>query len=123
MKRLFCLLFCFAISCGRSAADHLRSRGEAETEKLARLLHDIDTKDDLERKLYKVEKSFNAIADLLLQVRTLPEKPKPKEPSKASDALFAELARLYEMPGCRALLERAQEEAIRRLQKDGELSF
>lgn len=37
------------------------------------------------------------------------------EPSMASEELFAELARLYEMPGGRELIEMAQRDAIHRL--------
>jgi hypothetical protein len=85
--------------------------GEAETIQFAELLHTIDTKDDLQRNLAKVKKSYLRIAELILQVREYPEAMDP-EPSTASDRLFVELARLYEMPGCRELMERAQDEAL-----------
>ncbi|HEX2582693.1 MAG TPA: hypothetical protein VHL30_01095 [Chlamydiales bacterium] len=108
----FIPILCFLFSaCGPSSASDLRVVGEAETGKLAALLHNIDTKDDLQRNLPKVRKSYLRIAEIVLQVRKFPEAINT-EPSTASDQLFTELARLYEMPGCRALMESAQDEAL-----------
>lgn len=117
-KYLLLLSFIFLISCTQTTLKDLRSQGEAETARLAHLLHEIDTKDELQQKLTKIEKSYNKIADLILQVRSLSVEASLSEPSKASDELFAELARLYEKPGCRSLLETAQQEAICRLKTD-----
>jgi hypothetical protein len=109
--RLVVSLFLLFSACGPSSISDLRVVGEAETGKLAALLHNIDTKDELQRNLPKVRKSYLRIAELVLQVRKFPEAI-DTEPSVASDRLFTELARLYEMPGCRALMESAQDEAL-----------
>ena len=66
-----------------------------------------------------LKKKFNKLANLLLEVRLLQER-KPdvfhsNEPLEGSEALFAELARLYEIPGCREIVEQAQAEAVYRL--------
>ena len=84
-----------------------------ETRKLAIFLHEIDTKEDLQKGLPELKKRFNHFAELIVRVRKLQPKEKKQEPSAASDQLFAELARLYEMPGCRDLIEEAQGEAVR----------
>ena len=101
----------FLTGCAPSSISDLRVMGEAETLKLAKLLHKIDTKDDLQRNLPKVKKSYLRIAELMVQVREFHDAI-DTEPSGASDQLFAELARLYEMPGCRELMESAQNEAL-----------
>lgn len=106
------------VSCAPSSWEDLRAEGEAETKKLAQILHKIDTKEELQKEILKIKKSYRRIADLVVEVRKMEERspmPEVREPTEASDALFAELARLYEMPGCRALIEGAQSEAIHRL--------
>jgi hypothetical protein len=109
--RIIVLLLLFFSACAPSSISDLRVLGEAETLKFAKLLHSIDTKDDLQRNLPKVKKSYLRIAELMVEVRKFHEAI-DLEPSAASDRLFTELARLYEMPGCRALMESAQEEAL-----------
>ncbi len=114
----YIIAFFLLTSCAPSSWDDLRAEGEAETRKLAHLLHDIDTKDELSKQLPAIRKSYLRLAELIQAVRKMEEKttmPELSEPSEASDALFAELARLYEMPGCREMIEEAQVEAIRRL--------
>jgi|SRR3990167_3665422 len=117
MKRICLLFLAFLASCSPSSWEDLRAEGEAETKKLAHLLQGINTKDELQKELPKVKKRLNRMADLVIQVRALKELSPMlgfSEPSEASDELFAQLARLYEMPGCRELIERAQDEPIRR---------
>jgi hypothetical protein len=116
MKYWIALLF--LVSCAPASWDDLRAEGEAETRKLALLLHRIDTKEQLQKELPKIKKSYLKIADLILEVKKMGSEgalPEIRDPSDVSDALFAELARLYEMPGCRELIEGAQSEAIHRL--------
>jgi hypothetical protein len=119
MKWFFlALLAVCATACGPSSWSDVRAEGEAETRKLARLLHEINTKDELQKEMPRLKKRFNRMADLVLQVRRMKDLsplPENSDPSEASDELFAELARLYEMPGCRELIENAQGEALRRL--------
>ncbi len=115
MRIVFFLLLVLS-ACGPSTISDLRVVGEAETFKLAALLHKIDTKDDLQRNLSKVKKSYLRIAELIVQVREFHEAIET-EPSAASDQLFTELARLYEMPGCRELMENAQDEALALLRR------
>ena len=115
MKKMILLLF-FVVSCGAPTVKDLRAEGEGETRKLAELLRDIDTREQLQKKIGKIQQSYAKIADLMIQLREMPEDlGGEEEASESSDALFIELARLYEMPGCKKLLESAQEVAIERL--------
>lgn len=103
----------FLVSCGPSTLADLRDEGEVQTRKLALELRAIDTKEDLQRAIPRLKKRFNKIADLLLEARNFSKE--ESEPSYASEELFVELARLYEMQGGRELIEGAQMDAIRRL--------
>ena len=117
MRQWMLIFLSVLASCAPSSWEDLRAEGEAETRKLAHLLKTINTKDELQKELPKVKKRLNRMADLVLEVRKMKEiSPMPdfSEPSEASDELFAQLARLYEMPGCRDLIESAQDEPIRR---------
>jgi len=96
----------------------LRAAGELETKKLIYLLRDVENKEQLQKKIGKIQQSYTRIAELVLELRKLSTDTNlGSEPSEVGDALFMELARLYEMPGCRRLLETAQEDAIYRLSK------
>lgn len=109
------LIFLFLISCSPSSLADLRYEGEAQTKKLALELRTIETKEDLQKAIPRLKKRFNKIADLLIEAREFPKE--EAEPSFASEQLFAELARLYEMPGGRELIESSQMEAIHRLNR------
>jgi nitric oxide reductase activation protein len=96
--------------------EDLRAEGDSEVTKLTEILREVETKEDLQAKLPKIKKEYHRIAQLVLEVRQIQEKsPEFLEPSQAGDELFAELARLYEMPGCRELIELAQNDAIQKL--------
>lgn len=99
---------------GCSSFEDLRLQGEAETQKLARELKAIETKEDLQRTIPRLKKRFNKMADLVIEARSFSKE--DTKPSLASEELFIELARLYEMPGGRELIETAQMDAVLRLQ-------
>jgi hypothetical protein len=116
--RWLALLLTFLAACAAPGPEELYAEGVAETRRLAELLAQIDTKDELVARMPKIKKSYSRMADLVLAVRKQNRRgglQKLFQPSEASDALFAQLARLYEMPGCRALIEQAQAEAIQKL--------
>lgn len=110
------LFFLPFLGCAPSSLEELRCEGEAQTKKLARELQEIDTKDELIKALPRLKKRYNRLADLLLEARNFQENGN-SDPSPASEELFAELARLYEIPGCRESIETAQIEAIRKLDR------
>lgn len=112
------VLFLLMSACSPATIEDLRCQGEAETRRLAALLKRVETKEDLQKALPQVKKSLNRMADLLIEVRQArsAEEARP-EPSSASDELFIEMARLYEIPGLRDLFEQAQSEAVRKLDR------
>lgn len=112
-RAILCWTCLFLVSCGPSTLDDLRYFGEAQTKKLAEELRKIETKEDLQKAAPLLKKRFNKLAELLQKARSFPNS--HLEPSVASEELFAEMARLYEIPGCRELIEGAQAEAVHRL--------
>jgi hypothetical protein len=108
-------IFLFLASCGPAALSDLRYEGEAQTKKLAEELRGLESKEDLQKAIPKLRKRFNKIADLLIEAREFQKE--ESQPSFASEQLFAELARLYEMPGGRELIESAQLEAVQKLHR------
>ncbi len=114
-KTIRYLTFLFLCSCSPSSLEDLRYEGESQTKKLALELRAVESKEDLQKTLPKLKKRFNKIAELLVEARSFSKG--ESEPSFASEQLFAEMARLYEMPGGRELIESAQMEAIQRLKR------
>lgn len=113
-KILLFWILIFFVSCAPATYDDLRCEGEAQTRKLAESLQAIETVEDLQKAVPRLRKKFNKIADLLCEVKYFSSI--ETQPSFASEQLFAELARLYEMPGGRELIETAQNQAVQRLQ-------
>lgn len=114
MRALF-LLFLLLFSCSPASLIDVQVEGEAQTKKLVRELEKIDTKEDLQKALPQIKKRFNELADVLILARDFSSQ--NPEPSLASEQLFVALARLYEMPGGRELIESAQFEAVEKLKR------
>lgn len=106
----------FLCSCGPATFDDLRVEGDAEIRLLAKELRGIETKEELQKAIPRLRKRYNRIADLLIEAKKYP--PVDDEGSLASEELFVELARIYEMPGGREGIELAEAQALKRLQSD-----
>lgn len=117
MKKWFFFLCLWG--CSPASMQDVRWEAEAETRKLAWELKRVETKEQLQEALPRIKKRYNKIAVLLLETRHLQGQEdlhiSSVESSVASEELFMELARLYEIPGARDLIELAQNEAIRKL--------
>ncbi len=109
------LMWIFLASCTPATLADLRAEGESETKKLAAELREIESKDELQKAVPRLRKRFLKLADLLVEARGFPLEEGP--PTPASEELFIELARLYEMPGGRELIEWAEGEAVARLER------
>lgn len=113
IKGLFFLFFLF-LGCSPQSLEDLRVEAEGEIERLVEDLRRIETKDSLQKAVPKIKKRFNKIADLLVETRKFPKSASP--PLEVSERLFIELARLYEIPGGKELLESAERDAVEKLQ-------
>jgi hypothetical protein len=114
------ILFCL-VSWSPETLDDLRREGTTEMQKLTEALKNIQSKEDVKKESKQLVKRFNRIADLLIETRKF--RATGAEPSAAGDELFAELSRLYEIPGVREAIEATQREAIRRLDRTGPRSM
>ena len=112
MKLILFLLV--LLGCAPANISDLRYEGEAEVRKLVSDLKKIETKDELQKAVPKIKKRFNKIAQVLVEIRPFLDSA-TEEPLPSSELLFIQLARLYEIPGGRELIENAQREAIRRM--------
>ena len=79
----------------------------------------ILSQEELKRSLPKLRKKYIRLAKLILVARQLQQKEPFIKPlsgvSFESDELYAEIARLYELPKGKELIEAAQEEALQLL--------
>jgi hypothetical protein len=116
-KMLWVIFFCLS-SCAPSSVEDFRCEGEAQAKALSCELRRIQTREELQAALPKLRSRFLKLSDLIIAARSFRAKHPEIEPltaSYASDELFAELARLYELPGGRELIESAQMEAVENL--------
>ena len=122
-SRIYFLIFLlFLVGCSPANLKDLRCEGEAEMKKLTAELKRIESKEDVQKASKKLKKRFNRIADLLIETRKFSSpNDEPTEPVPAGEELFAELARIYEIPGARAAIEMAQSEAVHRLDRSKRL--
>lgn len=109
-----CFLCCMA-GCSPSNMQEIRCEGEEAVRKLVAELKNIESREDLEKSMNNLKKHFNRIADLLICARSFCEEEDSPPELASGEALFIELARIYEIAGGRALVEEAQGEAMRRL--------
>ncbi len=115
-KTIFVWAIFFFTGCEPATLEDLRVEGEVQTKKLALELKRVESKEDLQKALPQLRKRYHKIADLLLKAKQFPPQESPD--SAASEELFVELARLYEMAGGRELIEMAQIEAEKKLQAE-----
>jgi hypothetical protein len=116
MRLVSILSIVLLTGCAPANLKELRSEGEGQIKKLTADLKKIETNEDVQRASKKLKKHFNRIADLLIETRKFPPAGESLE-TAAGEALFAELARIYEIPGARGMIEAAQSEAVHRLDR------
>ena len=108
----------FLSACAPSSVDEFRQQGEEAAASLTDEMRRIHSKEELQAALPKLRKKYLRIAKLALAARELArEDGESFPPTEASDELYAEIARLYELPGGRELLRSAQAESFKLLAK------
>lgn len=110
--KFFFLALCL-VGCSPASLQEIRSKADFEMKKLTEELRRIETKEDLHHRSKQIKKRFDSMADLLVKTRDFGAT--STEPSKAAELLFAELARIYEIPGAREVIEHLQEEAVHKI--------
>ncbi len=115
------LLFLGLCSCSPSSMEDYQREGEALARVLISDLQKIQTQEQLIKEEPNLKKHFEAFVTLMIQAREYQQKHREDvvvEPSfehGESEALKAELRRVYAIEGGRESVERTQQEALVRL--------
>jgi hypothetical protein len=110
-------------SCNTQTIEDYRDEGKGITKNLIKELHQIHSREQLQASSVKLQKLFDNLTRVMIAAQELQQKnPKldtielSKEDHELSDRLRFELNRLYNMEGGRAIIEKAQEKSLRRLE-------
>lgn len=116
------ILISFLAGCGSRSLEDFREEGLQTTRSLLVELRQIHNRRELVEAAPKLKQSFNRLATLMIAARefqkTHPDQEKlelQEWDHELSDQLRAELNRLYQLDGGREIIEKTQEEALRRL--------
>lgn len=124
MLRSFLILFISLIvfaSCGSPSLEESREEAQGVTRSLVKELQAIHSRAEVIERLPKLKKLFNRLVDVLITAHELKNKQKVDAPLLAnedlllSDSLRGELSRVYGIEGARNLIEKAQQDALYRL--------
>ena len=105
----------FLSGCAPTSLEDLRCQADAEMKGLLGELRRIETKEDLQKSAKRLKKYFYHIASLLVEARKFSNI--ESEAAPVGEELFAEFARIYEIPGAREAIELLQAEAVYVLRK------
>jgi Tfp pilus assembly protein PilP len=115
---LFGLLLLVLVGCSPSSLEDFQHEGESLSRKLIKELAQIHNKSELHQAAPQLQKRFEQIVDLMIAARkyqqTHPDEDLMQD-SPVSDALVQELKRIYQIEGGRQVIEKAQREALIRL--------
>lgn len=119
--RIYLLALLLLAGCGPNSLDDYHREGEASSRKLVKELRAIHTQEELLDHQPRLKAHFNELVNLVIaarkyQVTHHEECPLlPAEDDAASQDLFVELRRIYAIEGGKETIERAQKEALIRL--------
>ena len=120
MRGVFWLLLIVS-ACSPSSMSDFRHEGEARARAIAEQLGQIETREQLLQAEPQLKKHFEALVDLMIEAREFQDKHmeevavEPFSEERADHALEEELRRVYTIEGAREVIERAQQEALVRL--------
>jgi hypothetical protein len=118
------ILFILLASCSNNSLEEYEREGQALSRKLVIQLQEIHTREELVKALPNLKDRFDALVSLMIEARRYradhPDEgvEAPFDPT-TSDALMAEMKRIYRIEGGRDLIESAQKEAMIRLSTKG----
>ncbi len=121
MRLFFCLfLFLTAAGCSFSSLEDFHHEGESRCRKLINELQQIHTSEELLRAEDVLKKHFESLVDLMIEAKRFQLDHEDAEYAAdiqhlVGNMLKEELRRIYAMEGGRAVIERAQHEALVRL--------
>lgn len=119
MKRA-AVFFLLLAGCAPNSNQDFQHEGQARCRKLTLELKKIETRDQLQKALPLLQKRFEDLVDLMIEARRFqvdhPEEEMEEAASSLTNEEFAdELKRIYRLEGGRDLMEKAEREALIRL--------
>lgn len=110
-------------SCAPQSLEDFRKEGEGANRALLAELRQIRSRDDLLPHAQNLQKLFNSLVDVIIRAQTFKKNhpnaelsSKPKNEISIGDQLRIELNRVLNLEGGREIIEKAQEEALNRLE-------
>ncbi|MDP1608685.1 MAG: hypothetical protein Q8L98_05180 [Chlamydiales bacterium] len=99
-----------------SSEEAFRAQGKKIVKEIVATLKGVENHEELEAATGRLKKHFKKLARLLAEVRAFrkshPDAVWEERALPESEELFIQLARLYEIPGCREIMERSQGDAV-----------
>jgi hypothetical protein len=121
MRKLLLLAFLLS-GCAATSLDEYRREGEALCRAFTEDLQKIESREDLVKELPKIKKYYEEIVELMIAANEFKKahlgeaiEPWSTPDELASEALMAELTRVYRLEGARELLDSVQKEPYFRL--------
>ena len=110
----------FVVACSHKSPDYFLAQGRSINQELLEEMQQIDDLDGLIEALPRMQKLYGRLVDVIVeakkwQIRHKTSWQPTSEDTALSQQLSRELERLYQMPTARAILEKAQETALIRL--------
>lgn len=117
---IWTIVLLFATACRAKSPEYFLAQGRSINHELLAEMQAIDDLDGLIEALPRLQRHFGRLVDVMLEAKKWQAKHKAawqttREDQQLSMQLKEELARLYEMPSARALIEKSQETALLRL--------
>ncbi len=117
---LMCLMS-LLYACSPSSVEDFQHEGEARSKRLIKELKKIESRDQLLRAEPELKHHFGWLVELMIAAREFQEMHPdeaildPNPDAEVSTLLEEELRRIYALEGGREIVERAQQEALERL--------
>jgi hypothetical protein len=117
MKKIF-IIFLLFTACSPNSMEDFQYEGEAICRDLTQELKKIQTREELAKAVPKLKGKFEALVDLMIEARQFQEIAEEEWTplaTESNDALLVELKRIYKLEAGRETIEKAQSEALLRL--------
>ncbi len=121
IRRIFLGVVLLFFGCNPSNLEDFQHEGASKLRLLLLSLQTIETREELSEKEPLLKKRFEDLANLIIEAREFQEKHPEEElfflkgNEELNQALFSEYLRLYHLEGGKEIMERAQREALLRL--------
>lgn len=119
---LYCIVVMMNVSCSPISLEEHQEEGKMIVCSLLKELRDVSSKEDLLDKKKILQKKFSSLVNIMISAKKrqmkVPEDQFVKERGRdLSDLLQKELYRIYQIEGCRELMEEIEGESFYRLHR------